>query len=51
MRAMTKLLVSGRPGRSSLIVGLQENFGKRVVKSPKYYFTETGLLCQCGFGF
>jgi predicted AAA+ superfamily ATPase len=23
-----------------------ENFGKRVVKSPKYYFTETGLLCH-----
>lgn len=22
-----------------------ENFGKRVIKSPKYYFTETGLLC------
>lgn len=22
-----------------------ENFGKRVVKSPKYYFTDTGLLC------
>ncbi len=21
------------------------NFGKRVVKSPKYYFTDTGLLC------
>jgi len=21
-----------------------ENFGKRVIKSPKYYFTETGLL-------
>ncbi len=21
-----------------------ENFGKRVVKSPKYYFTDTGLL-------
>ena len=23
-----------------------ENFGKRVVKSPKYYFTEVGLLCH-----
>ncbi len=23
-----------------------ENFGKRVIKSPKYYFTETGLLCH-----
>lgn len=22
-----------------------ENFGKRAVKSPKYYFTDTGLLC------
>ena len=22
-----------------------ENFGKRVVKSPKYYFTDVGLLC------
>ena len=22
-----------------------ENFGKRVIKTPKYYFTETGLLC------
>jgi uncharacterized protein len=22
-----------------------ENFGKRLVKSPKYYFTEVGLLC------
>ena len=22
-----------------------ENFGKRVVKAPKYYFMETGLLC------
>jgi len=22
-----------------------ENFGKRVIKSPKYYFTEVGLLC------
>ena len=22
-----------------------ENFGKRVIKSPKYYFTEPGLLC------
>lgn len=22
-----------------------ENFGKRVIKSPKYYFTDTGLLC------
>ena len=22
-----------------------ENFGKRVIKSPKYYFTEIGLLC------
>ena len=22
-----------------------ENFGKRVVKSPKYYFIDTGLLC------
>ena len=21
-----------------------ENFGKRVIKSPKYYFTDTGLL-------
>lgn len=21
------------------------NFGKRVIKSPKYYFTDTGLLC------
>lgn len=23
-----------------------ENFGRRVIKSPKYYFTETGLLCH-----
>jgi len=23
-----------------------ENFGKRVVKAPKYYFTDTGLLCH-----
>jgi predicted AAA+ superfamily ATPase len=23
-----------------------ENFGKRVLKRPKYYFTETGLLCH-----
>ncbi|MCH8473788.1 MAG: ATP-binding protein [Opitutales bacterium] len=23
-----------------------ENFGKRVIKSPKYYFTEIGLLCH-----
>lgn len=23
-----------------------ENFGKRVIKSPKYYFTDTGLLCH-----
>lgn len=23
-----------------------ENFGKRTIKSPKYYFTETGLLCH-----
>lgn len=23
-----------------------ENFGKRIVKSPKYYFTEVGLLCH-----
>ena len=22
-----------------------ENFGKRVIKSPKYYFTDVGLLC------
>lgn len=22
-----------------------ENFGKRVIKAPKYYFTEIGLLC------
>lgn len=22
-----------------------ENFGKRVIKSPKFYFTDTGLLC------
>jgi len=22
-----------------------ENFGKRIIKSPKYYFTEVGLLC------
>jgi len=22
-----------------------ENFGKRIIKSPKYYFTDTGLLC------
>lgn len=22
-----------------------ENFGKRILKSPKYYFTEPGLLC------
>lgn len=22
-----------------------ENFGKRMIKSPKYYFTDTGLLC------
>lgn len=22
-----------------------KNFGKRVIKSPKYYFTDTGLLC------
>jgi uncharacterized protein len=22
-----------------------ENFGKRVIKTPKYYFTDTGLLC------
>jgi len=22
-----------------------ENFGKRVIKAPKYYFTELGLLC------
>ena len=22
-----------------------ENFGKRVTKSPKYYFMDTGLLC------
>lgn len=22
-----------------------ENFGKRVIKSPKYYFTDIGLLC------
>jgi len=22
-----------------------ENFGKRVIKSPKYYFIDTGLLC------
>ena len=22
-----------------------ENFGKRTIKAPKYYFTETGLLC------
>lgn len=22
-----------------------ENFGKRVIKSPKYYFSDTGLLC------
>jgi len=22
-----------------------ENFGKRVIKSPKYYFTDLGLLC------
>ncbi|MDF7798863.1 ATP-binding protein [Pontiellaceae bacterium B1224] len=22
-----------------------ENFGKRAIKSPKYYFTDTGLLC------
>lgn len=23
-----------------------ENFGKRAIKSPKYYFTDTGLLCH-----
>jgi len=23
-----------------------ENFGKRAVKAPKYYFTDTGLLCH-----
>jgi predicted AAA+ superfamily ATPase len=23
-----------------------ENFGKRAIKSPKYYFTEPGLLCH-----
>lgn len=22
-----------------------ENFGKRIIKSPKYYFVDTGLLC------
>lgn len=22
-----------------------ENFGKRVIKTPKIYFTDTGLLC------
>lgn len=22
-----------------------ENFGKRVIKAPKYYFTDVGLLC------
>lgn len=22
-----------------------ENFGKRIIKSPKYYFTDVGLLC------
>src|SRR5690606_2913847 len=22
-----------------------KNFGKRVIKSPKYYFTDVGLLC------
>jgi predicted AAA+ superfamily ATPase len=33
---------------SYLIVLLQpyfENFGKRVIKSPKIYFTDVGLLC------
>ena len=23
-----------------------ENFGKRIVKTPKVYFTDTGLLCS-----
>jgi predicted AAA+ superfamily ATPase len=23
-----------------------ENFGKRVIKSPKYYFTDSGLACH-----
>ena len=22
-----------------------ENFGKRIIKAPKYYFTDAGLLC------
>lgn len=33
---------------SFLVFKLQpyfENFGKRVVKNPKYYFTDVGLLC------
>ena len=33
---------------SFIIIKLQpyyENFGKRVIKSPKIYFTDTGLLC------
>lgn len=33
---------------SFIIVKLEpyfENFGKRVIKSPKIYFTDTGLLC------
>ena len=33
---------------SFLVYKLQpnfENFGKRVVKNPKYYFTDVGLLC------
>lgn len=27
------------------LVPYHENFGKRVIKSPKYYFMDTGLLC------
>jgi len=28
---------------------LFENFGKRVIKSPKYYFTDVGLLAYLYF--
>lgn len=27
------------------LIPYYENFGKRVIKSPKYYFTDVGLLC------
>lgn len=33
-------------GQILLIPPFFENFGKRLVKSPKLYFTDTGLLCH-----